>query len=75
MARCFQHGGWQNPDMSSSTIEIENPSRQVPDRQAKPVVKADQRWREAFGAMRGEPLLREAAALGAEWRQSENQRR
>lgn len=62
--------------MSLSTIEVEHPQRPVPDSlKTKPGVKTDQRWREAFGAMRGDPLLREAAALGAEWRQSENQRR
>lgn len=32
------------------------------------------KWREAFGALKGEPLLREAARLGAEWREQENQR-
>ena len=32
-------------------------------------------WREAFGAMKGDPLHREAAELGAAWRAKENKRR
>lgn len=37
--------------------------------------KPGQRWREAFGAMKGDPMLREAARLGAEWRAQENRRK
>ena len=32
-------------------------------------------WREAFGAMKGDPLHREAAELGAAWRAKENKRK
>ncbi len=32
-------------------------------------------WRDAFGAMKGDPLHREASALGAAWRAKENKRK
>jgi hypothetical protein len=32
-------------------------------------------WRQAFGAMKGDPLHREAAELGAAWRAKENKRK
>lgn len=32
-------------------------------------------WRDAFGAMKGNTLHREAAALGAAWRAKENKRK
>ncbi len=34
-----------------------------------------QTWREAFGAMKEDSLLHEAARLGQEWRAEENKRR
>jgi hypothetical protein len=37
--------------------------------------KPKKAWRRAFGAMKGDPLLREAAHLGAEWRKHENRRK
>jgi len=37
--------------------------------------KPNKAWRRAFGAMKGDPLLREAARLGAEWRKQENRRK
>ena len=39
----------------------------------RPVAKST--WSEAFGAMKEDELSREAARLGAEWREQENQRR
>ncbi len=32
-------------------------------------------WKAAYGALKGQPLHREAAALGAAWRAKENKRK
>jgi len=37
--------------------------------------KPNKAWRRVFGAMKGDPLLREAAHLGAEWRKQANRRK
>lgn len=37
--------------------------------------KAGPTWRDAFGAMKGDSLHRDAAALGAAWRAKENKRK
>ena len=34
--------------------------------------KSGQRWKEAFGAMKGDTLAREAAKLGSEYRMRQN---
>ena len=43
--------------------------------EAKVSAKVTPGWREAFGALKGEPLHRKAAALGAAWRNKENKRK
>ena len=43
--------------------------------EAKVSAKALPDWRDAYGAFKGEPLHRKAAALGASWRAKENKRK
>jgi len=62
--------------MSTTTIEAELTDlkervRRLEDAAAP---KPAQKWRAAFGSLKGEPLLREAAKLGEEWRAHENKR-
>jgi hypothetical protein len=37
--------------------------------------KSGQRWKEAFGAMKGDTLAREAAKLGSEYRARQNKKK
>ena len=62
--------------MNSTTIEAELTDLKERVRRlenAAPPQTAP-KWRAAFGALKDEPLLREAARLGAEWREQENLR-
>lgn len=43
--------------------------------EAKVGTGAASSWRDAFGALKSEPLHREAAVLGAAWRAKENKRK
>ena len=63
--------------MSTATIERELKDMQKRLKTLEELVGRKPRasWRDAFGAMKGDPLHREAAALGAAWRARENKRK
>jgi hypothetical protein len=64
--------------MSSKSLEKELTTlkKRLSTLEAKVAVKAPlPSWRDAYGAMKGSPLHREAAALGALWREKENKRK
>ena len=62
--------------MSTELIErkLNELTRRVERLETKERPVAKPAWREAFGAMKDDPLLREAARLGAQWRARENVR-
>lgn len=51
-------------DLKERVRKLENAASPTPSRN----------WRAAFGALKDEPLLREAAKLGEDWRTQENKR-
>jgi|GEM_PF-1943289 len=63
--------------MSTETLERELKNMKVRLKTLETLVgrKPKASWRDAFGAMKGDALHRETAALGAEWRTKENKRK
>lgn len=62
--------------MSTTAIEAEltDLKERVQRLEIAAKLKPAKNWRGAFGALKDEPLLREAARLGTAWRDAENQR-
>jgi hypothetical protein len=63
--------------MSTEMLERELKNMKVRLKTLETLVgrKPQSSWKDAFGAMKGDALQREAAALGAEWRTRENKRK
>ena len=63
--------------MSAKTIaeEVKVLKKRLTALEAKVATKPSEGWRDAFGAMKGDPLHRKAAKLGVLWRAKENKRK